>query len=267
MVRTSQGRKRRAMTPRKKLFAYIGVVFAAVLAAVGSWLGNSLISGISSRVSTTSPVVVSVVTDPSQIDTDLKQQAVLPESRAMGSPGPFCSGFHAWMKSLGGIDGSVSLVRLVVQGRSKEAVLLSNLRVEIVDSHPRASGLQVTCPSAAQAQIRAITINLDAHSPKPVYLNGQPFGFTIAEGETEVLNIVARTMRAYYRWYLWLDFIINGQTKSYRISDDGKPFATTSWSSRAAEWSWDYSGAWEEWVNGHPGRTVPVADFPLRTKE
>ena len=144
------------------------------------------------------------------------------------------------------------MLAVVVQGKSDAAVLLSQLQPKIVSGPSRRKhGIQISCPSQGDAEIRAITVDLDRGRTRYRSKGGAPFGFTVAKGETETLDIVATTRRATYKWVLKLELIVAGKKEELTIDDHGRPFQTTGGPSRAWwSWNWDYQGTW---FNDAPG--------------
>ena len=245
-----------------------GVVAVTALTAVVSWIATQAVSQVGSNLASRDPLALSIETNPSRIGgfDDLPILAVIPDGvRTTGSPGPGCEGFHLWVRGLGGVDAGSTKLQLVVQGKVADPVLISAMRVKVLERLPRVTGVPVQCPPAAEAQIRAVAIDLDAIPPRVTYRSGsnRAFGFTVQEGETESFNVVASTRRAHYRWLLELDLVVSGKKRTIELSDGGRPFETTPTTGRAW-WSWNYRDAWSlEAPELHlPTRTVP-AGAPL----
>jgi hypothetical protein len=165
--------------------------------------------------------------------------------RPTGTPGAQgCDGFHSWVHANHGVDTGRSQLQVVVQGKVPDAVLISAMRVKVLHRGPPLTGIPVVCETQGEAQIRAVSIDLDATPPRVIYDAGaKPFAFTISNGETETFNILASTRRAHYRWTLELDVIVNGTKRTIEVRDKGGPFETSADSSRGY-WSWDYQDTW-----------------------
>jgi hypothetical protein len=136
------------------------------------------------------------------------------------------------------------------------------LRVNILRRLPRLTGIPVLCPSAAEAQVRAVTIDLDRVPPRVKYASpgGAPFGFTVAKGETETFNVIASATKARYRWLIDLDIVVSGHKRTLRIDEGGEPFETTAAPHRGW-WTWNYRDAWSLTTHSGSGssREVPAA--------
>jgi hypothetical protein len=256
----------------KRLLTIPGLVLTTALTAAVSWGATEVLSGIKSDIKSGAPLALSLETNPALAGAfaDEPIYAVIPgEVRTTGTPGEGCQGFRGWVRRQGGVDARTTKFQLTVQGRVPEAVLISSLRVKILGRERPVTGVPVVCPPAAEAQFRAVSIDLDAIPPRVRYHSGEgkDFGFTVAEGETETFNVVASARKAHYRWEAELVVVVDGERRTLEIDDHGQPFETTAATSRAW-WSWDYSGAWFGSGPGAAGsaRSIPggTALPPLR---
>jgi hypothetical protein len=244
---------------RQRFLSIPGVAATTAVTAAVSWGVVELIKEAQTSIAHGAPVAVSVETNPASVSAFAGQPIglVLPAgTRTLGNPGPACDDFRPWARSHGGIDAGETMLAVVVQGKSDAAVLLSQLQPKIVSgpSQPK-HGIQVSCPSQGDAEMRAITVDLDRGRTRYRSKSGAPFGFTVANGETETLDIVARTRRATYKWVLKLELVVAGKKEELTIDDHGQPFQTTGGPSRAWwSWNWDYHGAW---FNGAAGPAKP----------
>jgi len=253
----------------RSLLTIPGTIVTIALTAAVSWVATQAVSQIGGNIASKQPLAISIETNPSRISgfDDLPIYAVIPGGvRIAGSPGQGCEGFRPWVRSQGGVDAGSSKLQLVVQGKVPDPVIISVLRVKILQRSPRITGVPVVCPPAAEAQIRAVAVDLDAIPPQVTYQSGsnKHFGFTVKEGETETFNIVASTRRADFKWLIELDLVVSGKKRTIEVSDNGQPFETTP-ATGQAWWSWNYSDAWslEASENRALPRTVPAGEsFP-----
>lgn len=195
------------------------------------------------------PLSFTVEDNPARIPTfnDFGEDLVIPRGTTIiGGPGQGCERFHPWGMRLGGVPARFSYLRLVVQGRASQAVLLAGMRARVIERRRPLVGTHLVCPSAGEAQIRSIDINLDEASPEGRYktpTGTRPFGFTIAKNETEVFDIQAFTKACYCKWFLELDLVVNGSPRVQTIGNSGMPFETTAAASH--QWyEWDYNNTW-----------------------
>ena len=71
---------------------------------------------------------------------------------------------------------------------------ISNARaVVIVTRETPATGIDLTCPPAGEAELRALSIDLDQRDPRARYQSteGREFGFTLEQGEIETFVVTA----------------------------------------------------------------------------
>lgn len=244
------------------------LVATAALTAGVSWAATELLKGARSEISPPAePIALSVETNPAGTGAfaDSPVTLVLPRrARIRGDPGPGCDGFRPWARAHGGVDAGATKLVLVVQGNVDEAVMISRIRATVLSRLSPLRGNGVECPPAGAAQFRALGLDLDREPPRVTYRSGggAPFGFTLANGETETFNVVATATRARYRWIMDMDFVVDGRKQSLRIDDDGRAFETTP-SPRGPWWSWNYHDEWSG-GSGKATRRVPAGSpFPL----
>lgn len=229
----------------RRLLTVPGMIVAAVISTVVAWgvakglhvlfEGSAAPRGAVAMVVEANPGVVS------GLEHDL-MFGVLPErAHPAGSAGPGCSGFVPWVRRHSGIDGRRTLVRVIVQGVAPTPVLISGLAVRKQLVGPPLRGTPVFCAGAqGEVQIRTISVDLDKTPATVLYDFGRrTFGFTLGQGQTEVLDIDAATDRSRIRWTMALQLVVAGRHEEVPVSDDGRPFETTALSAGAATWTWE----------------------------
>jgi hypothetical protein len=195
------------------------------------------------------PLSFTIEDNPARIPTfnDFGEDFVIPKGTTIiGGPGQGCERFHPWGTRLGGVPAQFTMLRLVIQGRESRSILIAGMRARIIERRPPLVGTHVVCPSAGEAQIRSIDIDLDKASPEGQYKTpsgSKPFGFTIARNETEIFDIQAFTKKCYCKWFLELDLIIDGESLVQTKTNNGRPFETTAVSS-SQRYEWDYASTW-----------------------
>jgi hypothetical protein len=245
----------------RKLFSVPGIVATAALTAAAGWGATQFLSDLRSGLEARDPLAVSVEDNPARIGafSDLPIQGLIPsEVQTSGSPGPGCGGFHDWVEANGGVDAQATKLQIVVQGKVPEPVLLSSMRVRVLEQSRPLTGIPVECPPAAEVEYRAIAIDLDAVPPQVAYQSGEKdFGFTLAEGETEAFTVIATTTEGYYEWLIELDVVVEGDERTIEIGTPDDPFTTTAAKPRDW-WSWDYEGAWHTTPRDGIPESVPA---------
>lgn len=254
---------------RRRILTVPGLILTTALTTAVSWGATAVLTHVTTPAAVEhGPIAVSLETDPSRISgvSDAGVFGMIPASvRTQGSPGDGCEGFHNWLKKNRGIEAGRTNLQLVIQGQSDSAVLISSMRVRVLSKLALDDGIPVACPTAGEAQIRSISVNLDATPPTVDYRSnsGAPFGFTLAKGETETLLVTASAARATYRWAIDLEVVVDGAKKTLSVGGpDG--FWTTARPS-GPYWQWNFRNAWEL---VSPDSSSPVqksvsADSPL----
>jgi hypothetical protein len=221
-----------------RLLSVPGIAGAAAVTALVSWAVTTLASSVTGP-SNPDPLALAVETNPGKISefADFPAVGILPTGRVPQTHPTGCDSFTPWLHSRSGVDAGVTRLQVVAQGMSSTPVLLSDLRVRVVRRAPPIIGAEVVCPSAGRATFREIAINLDTSPPKVVVEHTQPFGFTLAAGQTEPLDVTAEVHDRAISWTLLLDVVIGGRRETRVITDRGRPFITTPLQHTAA-WTW-----------------------------
>jgi hypothetical protein len=228
-------------------------------------VSTTLIIGTSTSTTKTTaeiPIRVSVENDPVMVDAfaDDGMAMILPIAAAAGQvprlppkpPGAGCIGLHDWARRVKGVDQGITRVRLVVQGDSNKAVVITGISARVVAVRPIPASVSVFCGPEGEAQIRNLTVDLDAPNPAAVYTvagRKSPFGFTLRKGETEIFDVRASTRRRQIiEWNLVLRLVVAGEPREIEVQDRGAPFRTSDGRPRRAlewprEWT-DPAGSW-----------------------
>lgn len=235
---------------KKKILSLPGLIALTALTAAVGWAVNYFATLAATPKSP--PISATVMADPAKIPffSDFSQNAVLPNSRDIGTPGRGCNGFHNWMLRNKGVPTAAQF-QLVIQSDTSKAVLVEDMRVRMLRELPELNGPAVSCPSAGHVNFRPININLDSSPPTISYrINNQsaPFGFTLSEGETEVFDITASSRKAHYIFDIQLNLVIGGQPQTLIVTDNGQPFAVSA-TKATKEWEWNYGKAWDLYGN------------------
>ncbi|MER6361648.1 hypothetical protein [Kitasatospora sp. NPDC001527] len=252
------GRRRR----RELFLSLPALIVTTAVVGVVSWGVTRLTDGANSLARTTGPLAtVSVETNPKKVGAfeDTGIQGVLPAGAAPTTgPGTGCTGFHDWLIKNAGTDAGASRLQVTVQGNAERQVQISNVRVVVASREEPPASVGVSCPTAGQANLRFLTIDLDSPQPRATYTSedGAPFGFTVESGEIETFLISATAQQALYHWYLELDLVSGTKRTTVRVDDGGKSFRTAPLPA-APGWAWDYKSTWTSTTSG---RTVAVGE-------
>jgi hypothetical protein len=179
---------------------------------------------------------------------------VLPQASLRGGPGAGCEAFREWGLRVGGVDAGESVVSVVVQGNTSDAVYVAGMRAHVLSEGTPAEGVLGVCPSAGTVTPRDVVLDLDASRTGKYVTSGRaaPFGFTLARGETEVFHVTATTRRHAVRWLLELDLVVAGAHRTIVVSEDGRPFATSAYAETLPRYVFE-EGTW------HPSHSAITA--------
>ncbi|MEV6758879.1 helix-turn-helix domain-containing protein [Streptomyces sp. NPDC051214] len=149
------------------------------------------------------------------------------------SPPPNEQDAAGWVAANGAVSARDQTVKLTVQGKGKETVVLESLNVRVAGtSAPLAwtnykmGYLGVGC--GGNVPQHSFDVNLDASVPRPTPQEGESgFPYKVSAGDPEAFFINATANTRYVRWYLELDWSSGSRHGTLRIDDTGKPFATS----------------------------------------
>ena len=184
------------------------------------------------------PIQVAMASDFVSFHRDQKLSYVIPRSIDQIPPPPRylkdpVEKFEQWAASLGAVEGPDTDVLVTVTGRSPAPVVLTNLRVTVVDRRPPLRGLHVRTPTAGPLNARYFNVNLDASPPTLESIDefeDHPvkFPYRVSATEPEVFYISARTEKCDCTWIAELFWTAGDKKGSTIIKNNGKPFRTTS---------------------------------------
>lgn len=246
----------------RKLLTIPGLIGVTALGAVVTWGATEFVTFVRDEVTASDPVSIAVESNPAQTSAfaGLPVDVRLPAgSRPSTGPGPGCTGFRPWAHEQGGADAGATRLQIVLQGRTSGQVLISNARAVIVARETPAPGVDLTCPPAGEAELRALAIDLDQRDPRARYqsADGREFGFTLEQGEIETFSVTATASKATYTWYLELTVVVGDESRTVRVDDGGRPFRTTT-PIQAKRWEWDYENAWTRQTDDGTSTRIPA---------
>jgi hypothetical protein len=238
-----------ASTRARRLVLWsVGIVVAAALTATATDGATKLVVAVERLFAGADPPVsLTVETNPWLVSgfSDATMIGTVPHGVRVTSSPSGCEDLEPWLRRVGGLDAGSTRLRVVVQGQSSTPVLLSNLRVNVLNASPPPTGTSLYCGPQGIAEISPIFIDLDR---RPVSVRSgsgaRPFGFTVGQGEIETFDIEASTDRSHVTWTMTLELIVDGHKSEMQIDDHGHPFQTTVAPARRSVWSWDYQGGW-----------------------
>jgi hypothetical protein len=219
---------------------FTGTLIAAVTAAVIQVLTGaftSLGSRVQRLISNEEPIHTAVASGQISFAKTADYSYVIPKSVEQLPPPPSYPAdpeekFDQWAATAGGVDAHTTYVLVTVQGR-ESAVVLTGLRVRVVQRRPPLRGISVTKPNAGPLELRYFQVNLDA---TPVTVEAYDdtgeapvsFPYKVSQTEAEVLYIFASTEECDCSWVAELFWMANGKAGSTVLDDNGRPFRTTA---------------------------------------
>ena len=186
----------------------------------------------------TSAVPVTVSTQPQYWDDPCGHPYLVDKDPGDLSPPPNEQDAAGWVSANDAVSARDQTVKLTVQGKGKDTVVLESLNVRVAGtSAPLAwtnykmGYLGVGC--GGRVPQHSFDVNLDASVPRPVASGGDSgFPYKVSASDPEAFFINATANTRYVRWYLELEWSSGGRQGTVRIDDTGKPFATSGDKSR-----------------------------------
>jgi hypothetical protein len=141
--------------------------------------------------------------------------------------------FIDFLHSHGAIDPHATSVRVTVQGRDENAVIITGVTIKIVEKRDTSGGVFIIYAGGGELKVRPMRVDLDSPNPtaKPYPSDsGEPWSFPLRVSSTDpevlLINADTQTEGRYYSWFAELHYIIAGKQGVARIDDNGQPFKT-----------------------------------------
>ncbi|WP_203186895.1 helix-turn-helix domain-containing protein [Streptomyces pratensis] len=161
-----------------------------------------------------------------------------------------------WARSLGAVDGGAMKLALTLQGASDEAVVLNGLHVRVLGRNAALARSAYSMGNGCGGGItpQSFDIDLDDSRPRAKPVAGEDAGVTVpakdfpyrvSSTDVEVFHIDAHVEGHDVTWYLELEWTSGGRSGTLRIDDRGKPFRTSSLTTRPAYY---YRSDTAQWV-------------------
>ncbi|MFE3019664.1 helix-turn-helix domain-containing protein [Streptomyces sp. NPDC059256] len=153
-------------------------------------------------------------------------------------PPPAESDAAPWAGSLGAVHGGETMVRISVQGKTDQAVVLQSLSVRTVARRtpPQENVYLMSVGCGGSLTPRMFDVDLDAPRPLARSVAGSDAGveipavsfpYRVSASDPEVLLVTGRAVRCDCDWYLELEWSSGAQSGTVRIDDRGRPFRTS----------------------------------------
>jgi hypothetical protein len=189
-----------------------------------------------------------------------------------GDPGQDANSFYAFANHFGAVPVNRLFFKVTVQNLTEGAVYLSTMQLSgLTCSAPLKGTRIVTGGGADYSPPRVILINLDSARPAPLYFAkfpetfipsstqlaqdlskyADPFGFTLAKGQTESFDIFGSLRaRRSCQFKLAIKATLNGVDTIIPVTDSGKPFKITGEGDSLNFWFYTPGASGMEWWNG-----------------
>ncbi|MEV3931928.1 MULTISPECIES: helix-turn-helix transcriptional regulator [unclassified Streptomyces] len=158
-------------------------------------------------------------------------------------PPPAPQDTRGWARALGGVDGGAMLLALTLQGTSGQAVVLEGLHVRVLgrDAALARSAYSMGSGCGGGVTPQSFDIDLDDSRPRSTPVAGtdgdtvvpaKDFPYRVSSTDVEVFHLDAHVEGHDVTWYLELEWTSGGRSGTLRIDDGGKPFRTSSLTTR-----------------------------------
>ncbi|MFF3290830.1 helix-turn-helix domain-containing protein [Streptomyces sp. NPDC003023] len=186
-------------------------------------------------------------------------------SPAEVAPPPVAADAEQWARSFGAVHGGETRVRITLQGKGSQAVVLESLQVRVAARQsPQGLGTyRMSSGCGGSLTPRLFDVDLDTSRPvaRSVAGNdaGEPipavsFPYRVSVTDPEVLLVTGRTVACDCDWYLQLRWSSGGRSGTVRIDDGGRPFRTSALGDGPV---YDYDYGSRRWVSSLPTARRP----------
>ena len=151
--------------------------------------------------------------------------------------------FRDWARSHSGVDPSITVLELVVEGQSRHTVRMIGLRARIDHREVPLSGTLLFAGTEQGNDITQVGFDLDESDPVARTVRaGEPYadGYfgapyfsarqtkTLDEGEQEVFQVTARTLKSYIEWYVEVRLLVDGKEQTVELRPAGRNIGTSA---------------------------------------
>ncbi len=172
-------------------------------------------------------------------------------------PPPTEADAEPWARSVGAVHGGDTGVRITVQGRSPQAVVLQGLNVRVAARRtpPQDNAYNMSPGCGGSITPRLFDVDLDTSRPVARSKAGNDAGETIpavsfpykvSAEDPEILLVTGRTVACDCDWYLELEWTSGDRSGTVRIDDHGRPFRTSGFKGRPV---YDYDSGSHRWIS------------------
>jgi hypothetical protein len=250
----------------------VGVLAAfGILGAVGNRVVDKVFSSAEDKLNPERPVLVGVREDPeggSDGFTVASRSAVGLEAALEGIRD--CNELMVAAKGAGAVDVSVVIEALVLEGGTRRDLSIVDMHAKILKREPALVGAEIHCQSAGAEEAIGVLFNLDEERPVarelidygwPWKADGPYFKqgniVRLVKGEIQPFLLIGISSSHYVEWEVEADVIIDGETQTITINNDGEPFRVTGPApkkmgyERYYEWQW-YEQPPRMWIADQP---------------
>lgn len=144
------------------------------------------------------------------------------------------------LRDKGAVSAGNQQVILVVRGNSSNAVTITNIHARVLDVRPAINGTLVYSPYEGRESIIRVGAELGAgdHSVQDIADDGVFAGrhfaetvYTLKKDEIVIFNIQAHATNGTYAWDVGVDFVVDGDLRTFYAGSKDQPFRVSSLSS------------------------------------
>ena len=139
-----------------------------------------------------------------------------------------------WARSLGGVRANDTVISFQVRAGVPETIVLTGVRVELLSRSTPLRGTYIEPNGAGDLFYRVLTADLDQPTPS---VTPSPTGEAGAwnfplqvsqQADTEVITLICTTDLYYVEFRVLLDYVYQGEARTYMVDDGGDPFRMSS---------------------------------------
>lgn len=217
----------------------------------GTGTGTGAGTGGTGRDDAPASAPLTVDTEPHAWESPCSQRYLIDLPPGRVGPPPPEQDAPGWVAANGAVPSGEQFVKLTVQGKGQETVVVKRLTVRMAGKraplawNDYAMGYPgVGCGGGVPT--RFFTVALDAARPGVVPEAGHAdFPFKVSESDPEVYYIRADASAYDVRWYLELAWSSGDRTGTLTVDDHGRPFRTSGNNGRPA---YEFLLGGEKWV-------------------
>jgi len=154
-----------------------------------------------------------------------------------------------WARASGGVDAASTVLTITLQGRTEDAIVLTDLRIRVKQRRKPLPGylVRVWGPGGGPVDARVMEFDLDEARPRIQMPDRREnperptwsFPLKVSSTDPEYFFVKVATSTCDCSWVAEIDYVLQGKAGTYVVDNNGEPFRTSGTSAVKASYTTD----------------------------